>query len=204
MRTTKFHALFVLIIAAIPQSGLVNAGVIASQTSRTGFKDSWYQAVAFTLGNAYENVVIEAFLGGSGTVYLTTQIGASTTPDHEVARTDYVGDFNGQLQFLFSDLQLDAGSYFLVRGGEFASSWLWNDRTVSATVDKGVTIDGNLTAAPSREYAPALDYDDEFTSNRRYLFTVTGDLVAVSEPGVFAMLIFGLFGNWLYGRRVRQ
>jgi hypothetical protein len=178
-------------------------------------------AVVFTTTVPFTNVAVSApfastspTLNGSGTVYLTDNIGPGTTVADELARVTLSnlspGTFSTPSITLFTGLTLAAGTYYLISAsdtGEPGIGWMTTRNPGTETTSAGTSIGGDLftTSGVIPAYPPA---SPDFASNgfHELLFEVTGDsqVSNIPEPETYAMLLAGLGLMGFAARRRKQ
>jgi hypothetical protein len=160
-------------------------------------------AIGWSLQSAFSDVDISARLIGSatGTAYLMTQIGPTTTVADQLMSAKFTID-STTIDWvpLFTDLDLQPGSYFLVLGSD-SCCYGWGDTDTrdnpSLITAAGVTYDGGFGTSSAGQYPPAsfspatASLEDGFVSLE---FGVTGNAAPahVPEPGTVALLGIGI------------
>lgn len=107
-------------------------------------------SVGWTQTGTYSNVSISADVNlcGTGSSFLTTQVGAGTTVANEIASGIFTGPSNcGSNPFpswvtMFTGLTLGPGTYFLTLNGDaFGGGWRF-DSSIAPALGSGVTAAG--------------------------------------------------------------
>jgi hypothetical protein len=214
----RFHHLLLLATTLLPVS--VNATVIAARTGGTlrGVNVNDPEGVSWTQAGTYTDVSISAWLASgfpevglpaSGTVYLTTQIGAGTTLADQIAQTPVSTSGNTLTETsLFSGLTLGPGTYYLITASSPGNGVAWGDYTGEVeTADVGATLNADEVAdqwyLPEAAYPPASYLYAPTSDPGKFDFAVTGVLSAtgasaVTEPSTVTM--FGLVAAVLFAR----
>jgi hypothetical protein len=161
------------------------------------------EGISWTQTGSYTDVTISAFLsslanggGGTGTVYLTNQIGPGTTVANQIAVTTVSGVAHSPATAtsLFSGLDLGPGTYYLITASNLGGGGLgWNDYAGNAAIP-GISGTNNFDELAEEEaaYPPASSF---FTAGlNQFDFEVTGDPVATPEPSTLVLLGTGLLG----------
>ncbi len=187
---------------------IASAATIVSQTNPPGMPPSTgvgadsseSVAISWTMNSSYKNVNIAAYLVGSnvpdsGTAYLTTRIGPSTTTSAQVDSSPITFPVFGPVwQTLFSGLTLGPGTYYIVLSSTEAVGGGWSFAPTPLDVTApGAQIGKSLYGVnlPSNAYAPADPYGPTY-SNENFVFAVQGDPVnaaAVPEPAYSILVL---------------
>ncbi len=189
-------SLLVCVVARGQQTTVYDVSGVRSQGGGAAIFDAL--ADGWSQTKTYVDVSISAELasssvGTSGTAYLTTRIGAGTSPADQIASTSFVfpPSFTQRLP-LFSGLTLASGTYFLtvsVAPGSFAGWQYISPADATFATDTGMSLQPppprrGLFFAPSADaYPPASMFiiDEE----KHPVFSVT----AVPEPSSIVLLV---------------
>ncbi|MEP7367617.1 MAG: hypothetical protein ABI972_30530, partial [Acidobacteriota bacterium] len=185
--------LFFLCTAALA----AQAATIVSVTGPADFGGSigtnQAQTLGFTLGQAYNNLTISAFIAGPAAetfdAYLTTSIGAGTTVADEITSTtlNFPGFNPGVYTPIFSGLNLLAGTYYLTLFNPTGSGTLYSTESPVFDTAPGsshafsgyfITNDNPLPYPPSADFV-----DLEVQAGRTMLYSVN----QVPEPASFGL-----------------
>lgn len=160
------------------------------------------EGISWTQTGSYTDVTISAFLsslanggGGTGTVYLTNQIGPGTTVANQIAVTTVSGVARGPATAtsLFSGLDLGPGTYYLITASNLGGGLLgWNGYSGNAAIP-GISGTNNLDELAEGEaaYPPASAF---FAEGNQFDFEVTGDPASTPEPSTLVLLGTSLLG----------
>jgi hypothetical protein len=193
-----------LVAAAILATATIaaRADAIAGVTggTLTNFQSNDPEGISWTQTGSYRDVTISAFLsslggsGGTGTIYLTDQIGLGTTVANQIAVTTVSG-----LAFepatattLFSGLDLGPGTYYLITASNLGGDGLaWNLYNGAAAIP-GISGTNNFDEFANGEaaYPPASSFFSVGTNELD--FAVTGNIAATPEPSSLILLGTGL------------
>jgi hypothetical protein len=180
-------------------------------------------AVGFSLGSSYTNGSVAASLiafGGGGTwnldAYLTTRVGPGTTAADVVAHraetitipgSSYSTPYNITPFTVFSGLNLNAGSYYLILAGTYGTanvSWVETRASVTTTaLDAGASVLATALMAAGDPFLPASGFIDiSGDIGNSFWYDVTGDrvLTGTPEPTSMALCVVPLLS--LAGRRL--
>jgi hypothetical protein len=135
----------------------------------------------------------------SGVAYLTTRIGPGTTPADEVATAPFIPPaVNGPLT-IFTGLDLDPGTYYLILYGPAPGLGAWA-HNINATIVTGIGVTRNPDLLANEiktggsivnlSYPPASTFGlyDGFQQNM--ILEITGEFVP--EPGTLGFALVGL------------
>ena len=202
MSSRAILAFFGAGLAALSANG---ANIITRTGTTTFIFGGANEYVSWTQTGTFSGVAIQANLvlnggAGTGTAYLTTQIGAGTTTAQQVATAPVsISNTNQQsLTTLFSGLTLGPGTYYVTVSRTSGLDWVFSNAAIT-TVGIGVTAnrDGGGNSAP---YPPSATF---FNKGQIFLFSATSTpLTAVSTPAlspwailltVFLLLSSGLW-----------
>jgi hypothetical protein len=158
---------------------------------------------AFSISGNYTNVALEAVISGWPSTldaYLTDQVGAGTTLANEIAvgsvvagnPAGHIGHPNG-FTTVFSNLTLGPGTYYFSLTSDTDDA-NWYDRvspiiTEAAGAQHLGTYSNDLQLG---QYAPAYVAPNLYNPPGGLLYRVTGDAVAVPEPGGWLLLSSGV------------
>jgi hypothetical protein len=160
------------------------------------------EGISWTQTGSYKDVTISAFLSslggsnGTGTVYLTDQIGPGTTVANQIAETTVSGLASepATATTLFTGLDLGPGTYYLITANNLGGGGLgWNDYNGAAAIP-GISGTNNFDEFGEGEaaYPPASLFSTVGTNE--FDFAVTGDPAATPEPSSLILLGTGLVG----------
>lgn len=147
-------------------------------------------ASSWTFGVDHTAVSVSGVFGGVGAAraYLMKDVGAGITVSSQVASYDFTPtSFMGATVTLFQNLDLVAGTYFLVIQGLDSFDVDWRIGTGSSTAEN-VTLNSARYAYGIATYAPASGFVND--PNQR-VFTVTGN-AAVPEPATTCLALVGV------------
>lgn len=161
-----------------------------------GWTDSSAESDVFIMGTA------GAFgPGASITAYLMNQIGPGTTVANQIASVTFAPSGFSENDLLFSDLNLAAGTYYVVEIGNSTNNQGWGYMSGSNTVVKapsvGTSYQGLVNVIPGNShgtanaYAPASTFFDqtfELSSFGSSIFVATAP-----EPSSLALAGLSLF-----------
>jgi hypothetical protein len=193
-----------LVAAAILATATIaaRADAIAGVTGGTviGIEVNDPEGISWTQTGSYKDVTISAFLSsiggnnGTGTIYLTDQIGPGTTTANQIAETAVSGlaTTPATATTLFTGLDLGPGTYYLITASNLGGGGLgWNDYD-GATAIPGISGTNNFDEFGQGEaaYPPASSF---FTvGTNEFGFEVTGNIAATPEPSSLILLGTGL------------
>ena len=166
-----------------------------------GTNPYYTEAQGWTMTSAYTDVSISAAVGNDTNsqsliyAWLTTTIGPTETVADVIASTQISPLNNDSLQTIFSNLDLGAGTYYLVMTagtnlGLNSAQWFGG---TNATTAPGVTImDLAFSSATNASNPPASTFTTD--AGRNLDIQVTGDLPAVPEPttALFGVALMGV------------
>jgi len=204
-----------LIILIAPASAdpiyVENTGVIFQSyalggTDLTRWGAYFPYSVGWTQTGTYSNVSISADvnLGGTGSSFLTTQVGAGTTVADQIASGTFGPVPNSSSNpfpswvTIFTGLTLGSGTYFLtLNGDEYGGGWRFDSPPISPVLGSGVTGAGESwgycdpanTYETCDGYAPA---DTLLVDSLGLRVDVEG--TPVPEPSSLFLLVIGLLG----------
>jgi hypothetical protein len=197
-----------LVAAAILASATIAARADAIAGVTGGNLQNFVEAndpegISWTQTGSYTDVTISAFLSslggsdGTGTIYLTDQIGPGTTVANQIAETTVSGLAFGPATAttVFSGLDLGPGTYYLITASNLGGGGLgWNVYNGAAAIP-GISGTNNFDEFgqfPEAEYPPASPFSSVGT--HEFDFAVTGDIAATPEPSSLILLGTGLVG----------
>ena len=150
-------------------------------------------AVAFTLENTFNNVMIDASLtcvNCAGNIWFQR---------NAIGSTASLGDALGGAAFssatphpYFNFSSLDAGLYFFIVSINSNSSGgvIWSGSTAPVIQSNGATREVDFLATSTQPFVPFSNFSVEFGKNLNY--TVSGTAVtAVPEPATWALVVIG-------------
>lgn len=204
---------------ALPAGSFANTIVSITNPGSTILDLLNYQQildVSWTQTSAYANVSITTEMEGTGsgslTAYLTTKADPTETLTDQIATFTFTPSVAIQTESLFSGLNLDAGTYFLVLApttadqNEVQGYWAGDANFESnwpppLTTDAGVTYNGTDWANNTNGLAN-LTPANTFTplNGEELYFNVTGDLAA-PEPASAVLMLAGALGCLLARKR---
>lgn len=179
--------------------------IVGSPSNASNVTSAQYNAVNFSFTMPFEDVSIDASLVTSltslqsGTAYLTDQVGAGTTAANVIASTsfDFVNVANASLDLgwinLFSGLNLDSGSYWLIFGAPITSGGgaISLSPAATYTLDSDAVVNGMFFAGGTNidaGFTPASTFASSGLGNR--FFRVSGTKI----PAPAGVAVLGLAG----------
>ena len=207
-----------LLFTSLLAASIVSADTtIVSQTGTNSSQIGTLTYASWTQTSPFSGVSIAAVLRsaggtGTGTAYLTTQIGPGTTTAQEVATAPIsITNTTPTLTTIFSGLALNAGTYYLVINptpppGQLTSALQWEFGSgVTVTTAIGVTANnGASVQGTAASYPPASPFGQN--QGTTLLYTVTGTPGATTPvlplPPSVILSLTGLAAVGVYeGRR---
>jgi hypothetical protein len=145
------------------------------------------EGVSWIATSAFQNVIISISLAGdpgaTGMAYLTTKVGAGTTAANAIASASFAFPSTSSLVPVLSDLNLGAGTYYLIiqqTANDSNGRGLWNGTASPSIISApGVVANGEYSYFNSVQgYPPAAPFS--VRSATHYDYEVTSS--AVPEP----------------------
>jgi len=178
-------------LAAVFSFAPCEAATLVSVTGNGGLNianTDYIFATSWTFGVDHTGVAVSGFFGGvgQGRAYLMKDIGAGITVASQVATLDFTpSSVMGGTVTLFQNMDLVAGTYFLVIQGLDSSGVDWRIGTGSTTA-QNVTLNSPEYAFGIAPYAPASGF---LVNSNQWVYTVTGN--AVPEPATTGLALVG-------------
>lgn len=153
-----------------------------------GYRAGWTQSDTYNTVSVSAKLTSNGAASQTGRAYLTTQIGPGTSPDQQIAYTEFTFPIPVTKVVLFQGLLLRPGTYYLSIIGD-APSWgsCWTASATSVVTGTGVSSLGGLgaSAAPST-YFPATPFFSELAIPPELIVQGTKDnrpLLQISSSG---------------------
>lgn len=188
----KRSLLALVSVAAVVSLAPCQAATLVSVTGNNGVntaESNYVFAASWTFGVDHTGVSVSGVFGGvgEGRAYLMRDIGPGITVASQVATVDFIPtSFMGATVNLFQNVDLVAGTYFLVIQGLDGFGVDWRIGTASSTAEN-VTLNSAEYSYGIAPYAPASGFVND--ANQR-VFTVSGNAV-VPEPATTGLALVG-------------